>query len=64
MSVKCTKFSAWNWSPTMLIGISPKFEYICGKCGNYNKGRFTSNTLAATNLADTLKNVLNQEVEN
>ena len=44
MSVKCTKFSAWNWSPTMLIGISPKFEYICGKCGNYNKGRFTSNT--------------------
>lgn len=44
MSVKCTKFSAWTWSPTMLFGISPKFEYICGKCGKYNKGRFTSNT--------------------
>jgi DNA-directed RNA polymerase subunit RPC12/RpoP len=44
MSVKCTKFSAWNWSPTMLIGVSPKFEYICGKCGKYNNGRFTSNT--------------------
>ena len=43
MSVKCTKFSAWNWSPTMLIGISPKFEYICGKGGKYNKGRFTLN---------------------
>ena len=44
MSVKCTKFSAWTWSPTMLLGISPKFEYLCGKCGKYNKGRFTAKT--------------------
>ena len=28
----------------MLIGISPKIEYLCGKCGKYNKGRFNSDS--------------------
>lgn len=43
MSVKCTKFSAWNWSPAMLIGISPnkkfceteltgEFSFPCPEC--------------------------------
>ena len=44
MSVRCKKFQCWNWSPAMLIGISPKIEYLCGKCGKYNKGRFNSDS--------------------
>lgn len=44
MSVKCKKFQAWTWSPTMLFGVSPKFQYYCGKCGKYNTGRFTTRT--------------------
>lgn len=24
----------------MLLGRSPKVEFICGKCGQYNAGRF------------------------
>lgn len=28
----------------MLFGVSPKFQYYCGKCGKYNTGRFTTRT--------------------
>lgn len=27
------KFSGWNMSPTMLFGVGPKFDVICGRCG-------------------------------
>ena len=28
----------------MLVGISPKIAYYCGKCSKYNTGRFDSNS--------------------
>lgn len=44
MSVRCKKAQLWNWSPAMLFGRSPKVEFLCGKCGKYNTGRFTTRT--------------------
>lgn len=39
--VNVKSISMWNISVSMLFGKSPKIEYICGKCGGYNKDRIS-----------------------
>ncbi len=39
VKVKCKDFSMWNWSPSILIGLTPKITFECGKCSNISKGR-------------------------
>lgn len=39
--VNARSVSGWEISPTMLVGISPKFSYYCGHCGKYNSTRIS-----------------------
>lgn len=43
--VNVKDMSVWNVSISMIIGISPKIEYICGKCGSYNTARISMESI-------------------
>lgn len=39
--VKVRDISTWVISASMLFGKSPKIEYTCGNCGEYNSTRIS-----------------------
>jgi predicted SprT family Zn-dependent metalloprotease len=43
--VNVKRLQMWNMSLSMLIGKSPKINYICGKCDSYNETRISMNAV-------------------